>query len=232
MSKDKPSKYAPENTAPDGSYITGKAKPPESGKFRKGDGRKRGRREKGTRNFATDFNEEMAAAVTMTVNGKSKKVSRQRSIIMRVADNASRGVPSAVKTVFELRQKIADPTQKSGASEVETEPAPDLSRLDDHELEVFGRLLAKVQGTEFEQIEPTIPDGPLAYRFLPPSIDRSHIRSTVEGVLTRHYHCRGDPFEILSVGNRAYYSAALPRKYGRDRDWLPCEEVEANDGNL
>jgi hypothetical protein len=39
----KPGKsYKADNVGPDGDYITGKYRPPEAGKFREGDGRKRG----------------------------------------------------------------------------------------------------------------------------------------------------------------------------------------------
>lgn len=217
MAEDGKREYASENTNPDGSYKVGKNKPPEHGKFQKDDGRKRGRRTKGTRNFASDFNEEMAEVVTLTVNGKQKKVSRQRSIIMRVADNASRGVPSAVKTVFDIRQKLGDAASTNSKNVQADEPDKDWSNLDDHEFQALGWLLAKLEGKEFEGSENSMPNGPLAYRFLPPSIERSSTESTVEGVIFRHFDCVGDPFEIISVGDKAYHSAALPRRYGTSR---------------
>lgn len=217
MSDDETPQSSVDNGNAVGSYLVGRNKPPEHGKFRKGDGRKRGRRAKGTRNFATDFNEEMAEVVTLTVNGKSKKVSRQRSIIMRVADNASRGVPSAVKTVFDIRQKLGDQTSNTDNVEHAKQSEQKLENLDDYELKVLEWLLSKLQGVEFEEIEPTIPEGPLSYRFLPPSIDRSYLESTHEGVLYRRYRCVGDPFDIITVGSKAYHSAALPRRYGRSR---------------
>lgn len=206
-------KYAAENTNPDGSYKVGKNKPPEHGKFHKDDGRKRGRRTKGTRNFASDFNEEMDEVVTLTVNGKPKKVSRQRSIIMRVADNASRGVPSAVKAVFDIRQKLGDAGSTNGKSVEADDLDTDWSNLDEHEFEALTWLLAKLEGKEFEEHEVAMPTGPLAYRFLPPSIERSSTETTVEGVIFRHYDCAGDPTEIISVGDKAYHSAALPRRF-------------------
>ena len=41
--------HAPDNVDAKGDYVVGKNRPPESGKFRAGDGRPRGQRKKGTR---------------------------------------------------------------------------------------------------------------------------------------------------------------------------------------
>jgi len=206
MAKQTSGNYGPDNTADDGSYIVGKGKPPESGKFRKKDGRKRGRRNMGTRNLVTDFNDEMSQLVTVTVNGQPRKVSRQRSIIMRVADNASRGQPSAVKTVFDLRQRLGEKTEN------ETE-AENFDNLSDDELEELTRLMHKLRGEEYS---PPVRTDPLAYYSQPPSLKHSYLDSTIEGILYRRYHCQGNPFDLLDVGNRAYQSAALPRKTGFD----------------
>ena len=81
--------YAPGNVTPDGDYVVGKGKPPESGKFRAGDGRQRGRRPKGTNNLATDLRAVLETRVTVNVGGIPKKVTRQQAILMRLADNAS-----------------------------------------------------------------------------------------------------------------------------------------------
>ena len=61
---------APGNVTLDGDYIVGKGKPPDSGKFRAGDGRQRGRRPKGTRNLATDLRAELDARVTVNVGAE------------------------------------------------------------------------------------------------------------------------------------------------------------------
>ena len=97
MTKDRdPGRYFPGNLGPDGRYLVGKGKPPESGKFRAGDGRQRGRRRKGTKNLATDLMEELDARVTVTVGGTSKRITRQRAIVMRMADNATKGQNPAI----------------------------------------------------------------------------------------------------------------------------------------
>ena len=103
-----PGGHAASNIGPDGSYIVGKGKPPDSGKFRKGDGRKRGRRRKGTKDLKTDFLEEIGSTMTVSVNGKPRRVSKQRAIVMRLLDNASRGQPGAIKEVFSMIDQHVD----------------------------------------------------------------------------------------------------------------------------
>lgn len=146
MSADTPGdhEYSPGNTAPDGGYVVGKGKPPESGKFRKGDGRQRGRRKKGTRNLATDFLEEMASPVTLSVNGKPRKITRQRAIVMRLMDNASRGQNNAIEMAFQYGIQFgansAAANEPTGWTHIDT--------LSDEELATLERLIMKACGME------------------------------------------------------------------------------------
>ena len=110
------SAYAPGNITPDGDYVVGKDKPPESGKFRTGDGRQRGRRRKGTRNLATDLRAELDALVTVNVGGATKKISRQRAILMRLADNATKalGHAGADLRLLGRGEDVEEPVQRRG----------------------------------------------------------------------------------------------------------------------
>src|SRR5688572_12524579 len=58
----------PANIGPDGQYIVGKGRPPAKSKFAVGDGRSRGRRPKGQKNFDTEFAEEANRKVTLREN--------------------------------------------------------------------------------------------------------------------------------------------------------------------
>lgn len=58
------------NTREDGSYEIGKGRTPEHGKFRKGDGRSRGKREKGSKNLSTIWDKQLRQK--LTINGKTK----------------------------------------------------------------------------------------------------------------------------------------------------------------
>ena len=136
--------FDPSNTAPDGHYIVGKGRPPEHGKFKKGDGRKRGRRPKGTKNLATDLHEELRSAVSVTVGGIAKKVTRQRAIVMRMADNATKGQTSAIALTLDLQQRLVDPMLQH--EEQQQARDRDLKCLSDLELEALIYLTAKVEG--------------------------------------------------------------------------------------
>lgn len=104
--------YEASNTTDDGHYIVGKGRPPESGQFKKDDGRQRGRRPKGTNNLATDLREELGSRVTVTVGGVPKKVSRQRAIVMRLADNATKGQNRAIALALNYQLTLVEPMLK------------------------------------------------------------------------------------------------------------------------
>ena len=151
-------KYAPENTDDNGDYKVGKNRPPQNNRFEVGDGRPRGKRKKGTRNLATDLRAELDAKVTVTVGGKQTKVSRQRSIVMRMADNASRGQNPAIALTLDYQQRLVEPVlareeQKKAETEV------DFDRLSETELSVLVYLLDKDEGKndQFERIVGVIP---------------------------------------------------------------------------
>lgn len=97
------------NVGPDGEYIVGKGKPPKYGRFAVGDGRRRGRRPKGQRNFDSEFEEEAQRRITIRENGKERRVSKMRSAIIRAFDNAgAKGQNQAIATVFQQGMRIAD----------------------------------------------------------------------------------------------------------------------------
>jgi hypothetical protein len=138
--------YGPGNTADDGHYVVGKGRPPEHGKFRAGDGRKRGRRPKGTKNLASDLHEELGAPVAVTVGGKKKKVTRQRAIVMRMADNATKGQTSAIALALELQQRLVGPMLQREQQRQHRQQ--DLRCLSDLELDALVYLTSEEEGLE------------------------------------------------------------------------------------
>ena len=147
MTKDRnPGRYAPGNVSPDGNYVVGKGKPPESGKFRAGDGRQRGVRQKGTKNLATDLREELDARVTVTVAGASKKISRQRAILMRLTDNATKGQNPAIAMTLDYQQRLVDPLIAKEQAERMAKSRPDYSLLTIDERQAMHYLLCKAFG--------------------------------------------------------------------------------------
>ena len=92
--------YKDGNTREDGSYDVGKSRPPEATRFAKDDGRARGRRAKGTRNLATDWTEELAEKITISENGKSKKITKQRAVVKATVNRGLKGSERAAEIAF------------------------------------------------------------------------------------------------------------------------------------
>ena len=149
MTKDRDTgRYAPGNVSSDGNYVVGKGKPPESGKFRAGDGRQRGRRRKGTKNLATDLREELDARVTVTVGGTSRKISRQRAILMRLADNATKGQNPAIAMALQYQLRLVDPILAEEQKRQTAKDSPDWGLLSRDERRAMEYLFSKAAGVK------------------------------------------------------------------------------------
>jgi hypothetical protein len=112
-----PRRYKEGNDDGSGGYLIGKYRPPESGQFRTGDNRRRGRRSKGTRNFDTDFQEEVSRKVPVRENGSERRVSKQRAAIIRLLDNAyAKGQNPALALVLTHLSRLDD--RKSRAADL------------------------------------------------------------------------------------------------------------------
>lgn len=73
--------YKAGNTREDGSFSVGKGRTPEETRFKKGDGRRRGTRGKGTKNLVTEWREELEAKIEITEGGEKRKVTKRRALI-------------------------------------------------------------------------------------------------------------------------------------------------------
>ena len=98
--------YRSGNTGPDGRYLVGRNKPPSAGKFRKGDGRPRGRRKKGTENHDTFFEKELSRKITVREDGNERRVTKGQGVDLRLISSASRGDIRAIAMVDERRRRI------------------------------------------------------------------------------------------------------------------------------
>jgi hypothetical protein len=92
-----------------GGYLIGKNRPPEHGKFTAGDGRRRGRRSKGVRNFDTDLQEEASRKVAVRENGQERRHTKQRAAIIRLFDNAySKGQNQALALLLPQLSRLGE----------------------------------------------------------------------------------------------------------------------------
>ena len=87
------------------TYEIGYRRPPPSGRFKTGtSGNPRGR-PKGSSNFVTLIEHELAESVVVTENGKKKKVSRMQAIVMRMVAGALQGDQKALLTLVEILRR-------------------------------------------------------------------------------------------------------------------------------
>jgi hypothetical protein len=93
----------------------GFGKPPVSGQFKKGKSGNPKGRPKGTRNFYTDLEEVLAGKVTVTENGKPKRVSSQFAALMRLREKALGGNPRAMDRYLTLAQQSTVDKEASGS---------------------------------------------------------------------------------------------------------------------
>jgi hypothetical protein len=100
--------YKEGNTRDDGSYQIGKYRPDDAHKFRVDDGRKRGRRAKGTKNLLTDYREELNAKINATEGGKTKRITKQRAL---VKSNIDRGIKKSDRAA-ETAMRYAELSEK------------------------------------------------------------------------------------------------------------------------
>lgn len=99
--------YKDGNTRDDGSYAVGRNRAPERTRFGVGDGRKRGRRDKGVRNADTEFERELRRKMTIRENGVERRVSKSHAVDLRLIDNATRkGDNRAIEMVDQRRRRI------------------------------------------------------------------------------------------------------------------------------
>ena len=107
--------YKDGNTRPDGSYSVGKGRTPEATRFATGDGRKRGRRKKGSRNFEKDWEEELNKRVRVVRNGKTIKVSAHHAQVMKTLELASKGKERSQELVFRQAERLGERARQASS---------------------------------------------------------------------------------------------------------------------
>jgi hypothetical protein len=94
-----------------GSYEVGYCKPPLTTRFRKGQSGNPKGRGKGMKNFNAAFMKAMNQKVTVSLNGKPKKISKLDAAAMQLANNAARGDKNSIQFAVTLMQELEPPVQ-------------------------------------------------------------------------------------------------------------------------
>lgn len=107
--------YKDGNTRPDGSYAIGKGRTPEKTRFAVGDGRKRGHRQPGSRNFEKDWEEELTRTVRVVRNGKETKVSAHHAQVMKTLELANKGKERSQELVFRQAERLGERARQASS---------------------------------------------------------------------------------------------------------------------
>jgi Family of unknown function (DUF5681) len=106
-------------------YVVGYKKPPQHTRFKKGQsGNPRGKVE-GRKNYRTEFLEELGEKVTVSENGRARKLSKQTLVIKRMVADAVNGDARAREHLLRLIGQIdafesgSEPTAPSAAEDAE-----------------------------------------------------------------------------------------------------------------
>ena len=133
----------------DKEYQVGFRKPPKSGQFKKGKSGNPKGRPKGTRNFNKDLEEVLAGKVTVTENGKPKKVSSQSAALMRLREKALGGNLRAIALFLPLAPQLTADKEAPGSERLLT--AAEKSIIQRH----FTDMQKTVSTVEPDEAEPT-----------------------------------------------------------------------------
>jgi hypothetical protein len=157
--------YAPDNTREDGSYINGHKRPPIEHRFAVGDGRKRGRRGRGSKGLKTHLEEALRTQQSVRINGEPVKASRQSLMMTTLAARAAAGDLKAATLVIAMIEKMFGFEDRNAG--------PRKLSAEDQEIltEILGSRLTRSSEPEIEPRErgagnnrPSPPDAPPHYR--------------------------------------------------------------------
>ena len=117
-------------------HKVGYGKPPVSGQFKKGKSGNPKGRPKGSRNFDTELDEVMGVLVSVTEDGKPKKVTSRQAILMQLRALALQGKLGAIEKFLALAQGRNERLAANGAEQK-------LNANDDNILDRFEEDLLK-----------------------------------------------------------------------------------------
>lgn len=87
-------------------YAIGHGKPPKHGQFKKGDGRPRPGRPKGSKNIATLVLDAARDQVTVTIDGEPRRISKAQAAVIQLANKGATGDPKLLLKFIDMLAKI------------------------------------------------------------------------------------------------------------------------------
>ena len=126
-------------TRTQGDYEIGYCKPPRGCGFKKGQsGNPRGR-PPGSKNLTTLLNDELNETVTMTENGRRRKITKREAVIKQLVNKSASAEARALKILLDLMLNLEARARSSSAA-----PATPAIGPDDEE--VLAQLKERLEG--------------------------------------------------------------------------------------
>jgi len=107
-------------------YSVGRGKPPKHTQFKKGDGRHRPGRPKGSKNIATHVLEAARGQVTVTIDGKPRRITKSQAAAIQLANKGAMGDPKLLLKFIDL---IADIEARAEAARPSEYPFSDTDEI-------------------------------------------------------------------------------------------------------
>jgi len=131
----------PQEAADEPTEKVGPGKPPRHTRFKPGQSGNPKGRPKGSKNFATILQQQLTKKITITVDGKPRRVTVQEVIARRLATDSMKGTTKAMELLIRLTSTKSD---DGGGKDVASETA-----LPDKEaLRRIHKRIAKIVGEE------------------------------------------------------------------------------------
>ena len=126
-----------------GVYEVGYGKPPRNAGFKKGQsGNPRGR-PPGSKNLATLLNDALNEPVTITENGRRRKITKREAVIKQLVNKSASADARSLKILLDLMLNLEARARASAA------PAPAVGPGDE---EVLAQLKARLEGAIRDQM--------------------------------------------------------------------------------
>jgi hypothetical protein len=130
-------------TGTKGDYEVGYGKPPRGAGFKKGQsGNPRGR-PPGAKNLTTLLNDALNEPVTITENGRRRKITKREAVIKQLVNKSASSDARSLKTLLDLMLNIEARARSSAASPPVVGPGDE---------EVLAQLKARLEGAIRDQI--------------------------------------------------------------------------------
>ena len=137
-------------------YTVGKGKPPDHTRFQKGQsGNPTGRR-KGAKNVATLLNQVLNERVSVTENGKRKRITKLEAMLKQLANKAASGDHRAIKMLMPFAETFVAPSTAASDSAVPV-LLPSATQRKDRALQTM-KILKEIGYFEHADGEPDVDD--------------------------------------------------------------------------